>query len=108
MKTTDMKKKLKGGKICVIYSPGYGAGWYSWHGITALLFDPTVVEMIERDAEATEIVEYCTTAYGDECYLAADDLAVAYVDTDDSFYIDEYDGAESVVLKSTFEWISAS
>ena len=102
-----MKKKLKGGKICVIYSPGYGAGWYSWHGITELLFDPTVVEMIEREAEADEIIEYCTTAYGEECYLAADELAVAYVDTDDSFYIDEYDGAESVVLKSTFKWINA-
>lgn len=105
-----MKKQLRSGKICVIYSPNWGAGWYSWHGVEELLFDPTLVEMIERGATHDEMEEYCITAYGmDGQYLGIQDgLEVAYVDPGDRFYIHEYDGAESIVLESTFNWINAS
>jgi len=103
-----MRKQLRNGKIAVIHTNKHGGGWYSWHNITELLFDPTLVEMIERDADADEIIEYCQTAYDpDGYYDSADSLTVTYVDTSDSFYIDEYDGCETVVLKSTFKWISA-
>jgi hypothetical protein len=44
-----MNKVVRDGKVAVIYSPHYGAGWYSWHGIPELLFDPAVVAMIETD-----------------------------------------------------------
>lgn len=107
-----MRKKLKGGKICVIYSPSHGAGWYSWHGIRELLFDPMLVEMIERKAGIEEMEGYLNTAYSEQFqghHIGdLEDLEVAYVDTDDRFYIHEYDGAERVVLESTFEWISAT
>lgn len=103
-----MKKRLSGGKIAVIHTDSNGGGWYTWHGITELLFDPVVVEMIERDAAPDEIIEYCQTAYDpDGYYDSADSLTVTYISTDDAFYIDEYDGLETVVLRSTFEWIPA-
>lgn len=99
-------KCTRNGHICVIYSPGYGAGWYTWHRIEELLYDPEVVKMIEDNTPGEKIEEYCRNTYGDECYLAAGDLAIAYVNPHDRFYIDEYDGAESVVLESEFPWIS--
>lgn len=103
-----MKKKLKGGKIAVLYSSDWGAGWYSWHGIRPLLFDPTVVEMVENNEPTEKIKQYCRDTYGtNNCYDGADSLDVAYVDTDERFYIKEYDGLESVVLESNFNWISA-
>lgn len=101
-----MKKVIRQGCVCVIYSPGHGAGWFSWHNIEALLYDPTIIEMIDRHADGNEIEEYCQTAYGaDGCYLAAGDLTYELVPVDDRFCIHEYDGAESVVLESTFPWI---
>lgn len=107
-----MKKQLRGGKICVIYQPSYGAGWYSWHGVKELLFDPTLVEMIERQAHIEEMQEYLQTAYGNigEDWTGYDlqDLEVAYVSPEERFYIKEYDGSERVIVESEFEWISAS
>lgn len=100
-----MKKRIKDGKVCVIYSPGYGAGWYTWHGIEELLYDPELIDMIDRKASGDEVEEYCQKTYGDECYLAADELTYTFVDVNDRFYIDEYDGAETVVLESTFQWM---
>ena len=43
-----MEKVIRDGKVAVLYSPGYGAGWYSWHDIEDLLYDPAVVEMVEK------------------------------------------------------------
>lgn len=104
-----MKKQLRKGKIAVIHTSNYGGGWYSWHEIKELLFDPVVVEMVERNAEADEIIEYCRTAYNpDGYYDSANCLTITYVDPGDSFCINEYDGLETVVLQSTFDWIPAS
>lgn len=103
-----MKKQLRNGRICVVYSSEYGAGWYSWHNQLELVFDPTIVEMVERNADPSEIEEYCLTAYSYDVSGLADGLDVAYVDPGDRFYIDEYDGLERIVLESTFKWIPAS
>lgn len=105
-------KQLRNGKICVIYSGSFGSGWFSWHGIEELLFDPTLVGMIERQAHVEEMQEYLQTAYS-ECKEAwntyrLEDLQIAHVDTDDRFYIHEYDGSETVVVESKFKWINAS
>ena len=48
MKDYIMKKVIENGQVAVIYSPGFGAGWYTWNqgrfpelnDGTALLFDP--------------------------------------------------------------------
>lgn len=103
-----MKKQLRNGKICVVHSGEHGAGWYSWHCQKELLFDPTIVEMVERNADPSEIEEYCLTAYSYDVSGLADGLTITYVDPGDRFYIHEYDGLETVVLESTFNWISAS
>jgi hypothetical protein len=45
-----MNKLVRDGKVAVLYSTGYGAGWYSWHGIEELLYDSVVVEMVNNSA----------------------------------------------------------
>ena len=37
---------VRDGYVAVLYSPGYGAGWYSWHRKEELLYDPTIVQMV--------------------------------------------------------------
>jgi len=100
-----MVKTIIGGKVAVLYSPGYGAGWYSWHGEEKLLYDPIIVEMIESKKHYTEIVQYCQDRYGDQhSFSGAEDFRVEWVDIGREFRIDEYDGSESIEYKDELEW----
>jgi len=104
-----MKKVERDGKIAVIYSPGYGAGWFTWTGLEDILFDPVIVEMIETEKDADSIVEYCKKTYGEDHYFfgVMDDLAIEWVDKGTEFIVHEYDGSERIMFKSDFNWITA-
>ena len=103
-----MMKKIKDGKLCVLYAPGYGAGWYTWHGVEELMFDPVLVDMVLDKTDYEDIINYCKETYGDDNYYGgAEDLAVAFVDTGDKFRIEEYDGAESVMCMNGYQWFEA-
>ena len=107
---SDCDKVIRFGKVAVLYSPGFGAGWFSWHHDERLLFDPAVVDMIERGADPSEIVEYCEDRYKDSdiaYWGGADDLTIMWLPEGAIFRIDEYDGNESVVLQDDDNWIVA-
>lgn len=70
-----MNKLIRDGKVAVLYSPGFGAGWYSWHNEQKLVFDKDIVEAVLGGAR---------------------DLQVAWIDEGDQFEINEYDGSESI------------
>ena len=50
-----MEKVIKDSMVAVCYSPGYGAGWYSWGAPVELVFHPKIVNMIleNRQGEIT-------------------------------------------------------
>jgi hypothetical protein len=104
-----MNKVIRDGKVAILYSPGHGAGWYSWHGREELLFDPKLVELVENEAGGDAIIEYCESKYlANQYYFGgADQLSVFWIDEGTEFFIDEYDGAESVVTKDDISWITA-
>ena len=100
-----MDKVIRDGKVAVLYSPGYGAGWYSWHNIKELLFDPVVVYMIETKVARYEVENYCREKYGEEPYLGgAENLKIMWIDIGTNFIIKEYDGSESIQLKEAIDW----
>ena len=107
----DCPKVVRFGKVAVIYSPGHGAGWYSWHRIEELLFDPKLVDMIERGATEDEVEAYCEEHYQNEHKSAywggVDDLVIKWIPEGSLFRIDEYDGAETIVLQDDDLWIVA-
>jgi hypothetical protein len=43
-----MKKLIRDGKVGVLVSPGYGAGFYTWGAPLESIFDPTLVEMVDE------------------------------------------------------------
>ena len=100
-----MDKVIRDGKVAVLYSPGYGAGWYSWHNIKELLFDPAVVDMVENKVHTRTIENYCREKYGEESYLGgAENLKIMWLDIGTNFIIKEYDGSESIQLKEAIDW----
>lgn len=50
---------IRDGKVAVIYQPHHGLGWFSEHRTEALLFDPDIVGLIERNASGSLIYEHC-------------------------------------------------
>ena len=105
-----MEKVIRDGKVAVLYSPGYGAGWYSWNwNHPECVFDPNVVAMVEA-GQYDQIEAYCKTAYGTELFPGgAEQLKIEWIPVGTKFRIDEYDGYESIEYKHDPEpdWIVA-
>ena len=115
---TKEKEIVRDGRVAILYSPGFGAGWYTWHGVEALLRDPEVVHLVEcrkkaPPEEATyyteKIIEYCNQTYGIDAgyYGGADDLEIEWIELGDKFRINEYDGSESIEYLTTTVWMEA-
>jgi hypothetical protein len=104
-----MEKVIRDGQVAILYSPGHGAGWSTWavYNSEGLLFDPVIVDMVENKRDAEAIETYCTDRYGEQYYGGADQLEVAWLPVGTKFFIDEYDGCESVMTESDVVWTVA-
>jgi hypothetical protein len=101
-----MNKLVRDGKVAVLVSPDYGAGWYSWHLNEELLYDPSIVQWLESE-EFDKIENYLTLKYPNEYFGKLEDLTVVWIDQGTEFRITEYDGAESIELKDQTKWLVA-
>lgn len=77
-------------------SPGYGAGWSTWVRSPQALFDPDLVEALERGASVVELERIAKANYPDGYLGGVADLVVEWVPEGTRFEIHEYDGAESL------------
>jgi len=105
MKRVD--KLIDNGKVAVLYSPGFGAGWSTWNqAVPEILFDPAIVVFVEKDQWA-ELETYVTLKYPGIYKGGIKDLAVAWVPEGTLFKVNESDGSESIELKESDSWILA-
>ena len=103
-----MNKKIKDEMVAVLVSPRYGAGWYSWHGVEELLYDPKLVDMVEEKASVENILLYCEEVYGENHYYGgAEELEVVWLSVGTPFRIDEYGGAETIEIRDEINWMVA-
>lgn len=110
-----MDKVVDNGSVAIIIAPTYGSGWFTWYGKEEMLYDPVVVDLIQKnnnfDYDQAEIYNQFTKhiqeKYGIEDYFNIDDLTIVWVDEGKEFFIDEYDGAESVRFRDHFKWLKA-
>lgn len=98
-----MKKVIRDGMIAVLYSSGYGWGWYSWNqDRPECLFDPDIVELVEKKAGFRKIEEVASAKWETDekrfCSSGAGTLKIKWLPIGTQFRIDEYDGFESVIL----------
>jgi hypothetical protein len=75
-----MDKVIVNGKVAVLYSPGFGSGWYTWN---QQFPDPEVFKGGMMDLE------------------------IQWIPVGTEFRISEYDGAESIELKDEAGWFTA-
>jgi len=100
----------------ILYSPGYGAGWSTWQYSIPTKFAceyQPIIEALENRKELHEeheiIKQYkkdCEEKFDEDCVcvLGASDLKIYEVPDGDQYQITEYDGNESVKLRSSQEW----
>ena len=109
-----MDKVIRDGEVAVLYSPDFGAGWYTWNTEhPAMLYDPTLVKWVmdgkpygqkPSGVDWVRLVETLKEKYPG-CYLGGlRDLQIRWVPVGTRFYVDEYDGNETVVLEKDVEW----
>jgi hypothetical protein len=102
-----MNKTIKDGRVAVIYSPGYGAGWSTWNpDYPDMVFDPGLVDLV-LEGNKEKILAYVTLKWGNTNLQGVDDLEVEWIAEGIEFVIEEYDGAETIVLKDEMKWICA-
>lgn len=103
-----MKKYEKDGKIGVLVSRGYGAGWSSWNSeySDVLTMDYDIVKCIE-DGDVVGAIKVAKSKCGDFYEGGADDLEIEWLDRGTIFEIEEYDGSESLHIIGTRSYLQA-
>ena len=101
-----MENVVRDGLVAVLFSPGYGAGWYTWNrDHPECLFDPDTVAWVEGGK--TEAMPDWDAKYGDAYFYSggASDLMIKWLPQGTQFRISEYDGYETVVLAAEEVWM---
>ena len=102
-----MNKLIRDGRVAVLYSPDYGAGWFSWNtSRPEILFDPAMVELVEQE-KWDELQAFVTLKYPDIYAGGLRDLQIEWVPEGTQFIVNEYDGNESIEKRDSVVWHTA-
>ncbi len=103
-----MEKLIKDGRVAVLVSRGFGAGWSTWiSDYPECLIDPVLAQMIVDGADEMEIATVAQKRYPDAYLGGLDGLTVQWLPVGTKFRIDEYDGAESIEILGDIYWNEA-
>lgn len=105
-----MEKLVKDGKVAVLVSRGFGAGWSSWMNdddAPECLFDPVIAQMLIDGADEMKIASVAEERYPNSYTGGVDGLTVEWLPVGTKFRISEYDGAESIEILGDIYWMEA-
>lgn len=104
-----MDKLIRDGKVAVLYSPGFGAGWSTWilgENEEKVLFDPDIAAAVLEE-DYTRALHIAEERYPEEYLGGLEDLVVAWVPQGAQFEITEYDGSEGLHIIGTQHYWTA-
>ena len=106
-----MEKVIKDGMVAVLYSPGFGAGWFTWDAPIELVFHPKIVDMVlqnrQEEIDKFWLAENIGKEYENVYCGGARYLTVAWLPIGTRFLIDEYDGNETLSTLEDLPLITA-
>jgi hypothetical protein len=100
-----MEKVERDEKVAVLYSPGFGAGWYTWNKDKRIVFDPRIVEKVEKRELISD--EFMKSLGYDGYWGGSRDLEIEWISKGTIFEIEEYDGSESIHIIGEREYLEA-
>jgi hypothetical protein len=101
-----MHKHIVDGKVAVLVSPGWGAGWSTWLKNEQSIFDTTLVKLVLSE-QWDAVYEHAKDIYPDSLQSGVENLTVSWVPVGTEFRISEYDGNEYIEVKDKISWITA-
>ena len=102
-----MHKLSENGKVAVLYSPDFGAGWYTWNqDYPEILFDPAMVKLVEKK-QYDELATYVELKYPGIYTGGLKNLKVEWIKEGSQFRVVEYDGSESIEVNDEIDWLIA-
>ena len=101
------EKYIKDGKVAILVSPGYGAGWSTWEK-AELSYDRRIVKKFLEGASADEMSLYLNSIGYDHVYMGGyRQLTVVWLPVGTKYIIEEYDGSECLRTVNDFNWKTA-
>jgi hypothetical protein len=99
-----MEKVIKDGKVAVLVSPGFGAGWGTWNEeFPELVFHPKIVEMVLKGQQDRIDEEWLEDNLGEKYafvyYGGCRNLEIKWLPIGKRFRIEEYDGSEYIITE---------
>ena len=92
-----MLKYEKEGKVAVLYSPGFGAGWSTWmSNDEKAIFCPRLAEALDKNTPYTDLLQIAKEEFPNEYLGGLEDLEIRWIPKGIYFEITEYDGNEKV------------
>ena len=105
----SFEKLIVDGKVAVLYSPGFGAGWSMWAhdgNEEAMAMDrDLVLAFLEGGVKVA--VKVAEKKYPDNYTGGAEDLKVVWLPVGTKFMINEYDGSESLITLDEMKFFTA-
>lgn len=107
-----VEKVIRDGKVAILVSPDFGAGWSTWADPEYkdfTLFDQRLVAAVEAKASVAEIKAIVDEALGPDnsMYMGgARTLEVQWLPVGTPFYVHEYDGSESIKTSADFDTVA--
>jgi hypothetical protein len=105
-----MEKVVRDGKVAIVLSAGYGAGWGSWnYGVhDVIMFHPKIIQMVEEGREMDITEEWLEKELGLEGVYTGgrEGLYIEWVPEGTKFRIDEYDGAETIITDEDLDMVA--
>jgi hypothetical protein len=110
--TDTVAKVVRDGMVAVVISGDYGGGWGRFEDDAErdlMMFHPDLVVAVEdKDDEA--VLKWIRTHVPDSYYADSGcppRLTIAWIPQGVEFIVEEYDGAEWVLIKQNVNWIKA-
>ena len=103
------EKHIVDGKVAILYSPGFGAGWSTWaYGDSeqAMAMDRDLV-LAFLNGGVDALVKITEQKYPDNYTGGADDLEVVWLPVGTQFKIREYDGSETLITLDEMKFFTA-
>lgn len=102
---------IRDGKVAVLISPGFGAGWSTWatagHSAERMALCPTMVEAIERGVTLDELRVIAEAEFPGQYMGGLEDLRIEWVPEGSNIRVAEYDGSESIDSHDDPDWFVA-
>jgi len=89
-------------EVAIAVSRGFGAGWSTWSDVSPL--DPDFNQLfIKKEYEKARRLADKRQIYSG----GIEDIEIIWVPIDTKFIIQEYDGSETIMMQTDFDWITA-